>query len=565
MLYLVPDLAGFQDMLPLQPGTGGSRLAEGDVVEAELQPLPPGAPRAALPFARLLRRFGPHGEPATEVARILASHGIAEEHAKETLAAADRLEPGVESEIAAGRRDLRDLPFVTIDGADAKDFDDAVLVERSGAGHVLWVAIADVAHYVPAGGALDAEARARGTSVYLPGRCIPMLPAPLSEGLCSLKPDEDRLAVAARLEVAPDGQVTDAGFFEVVIRSKGRLTYAQAQAALDGARRDAGPAWAHREGLHRLAEVAGRLQARRQAEGAVDLDVPEAEIVLDDAGAVLTVRRRPRQASHRLIENAMLAANGAVGRHFAELHEPCIYRVHAPPTEERVQALARIATVHGFALRTGAGGVPSPAALGKLLLAAANSRIGPALNALVLRAMSRAEYAVEDIGHYGLATSSYLHFTSPIRRYPDLIVHRLLKARLRAAPLGPAEDLGPVAQRASETERAAMLAEFAVADFYRCLAVADRLGDTFDGTVSTVTSFGLFVTLDEPYVEGLVHISDLGSEWFDLDEERLELVARRSGRAYGLGDPLRVQITRVDLRERKIGLFPEQVVRQEAQ
>jgi len=554
--YLRPDLQGWSDLLPLER-VSGERPAAGDAVIAELQPLPPGSHHAALPFARLVRILGPAGEPATEVARILTTHGIAEEHGAAALEEAAGLDAGIEAALAGGREDLRELPLVTIDGEDAKDFDDAVYVEEDGDGHVVWVAIADVAHYVPEGGALDGEAFARGTSVYLPGRCVPMLPARLSEGLCSLRPREERLAMVARLAVAADGEVTDARFSEAVIRSQDRLTYAQVQATLDGDRAAAGPAWTHEDALQRLAGVAARLQARGREAGALDLNVPEAEVLLDDTGAVTGVRRRPRQASHRLIEQAMLAANGAVGRHLATLGHPCIYRVHAPPTEQRIEDLARVAAAHGFELKVGSSGTVSPAALGRLLEAAADSRFGPALHALALRTLTRAEYATNDIGHFGLAMSSYLHFTSPIRRYPDLVVHRLLKGLL-AAEKTPTADLGAVATRCSETERRAMTAEFAALDLYRCLAVTGRVGDSFDGTVASVAPFGLFVTLDDPYVEGLVHVSDLGPEWFDLDQDRLELVARRSGLRYGLCDPLRVRIARVDVRQRKIGFFPDE-------
>ena len=554
VLYLVPDLDDSVDLLPLQ--VEGPRPASGAAVVAELLPIPPGAPRAARPFARLLRVLGPAGELAAEVERLLVTHELREEFPAGALGEAEALPPGVGDGQRRAREDLTGLPLVTIDGADARDFDDAVAaLPLEDGGWSLVVAIADVAHHVPEGGALDTEARLRGTSVYLPGRCLPMLPPRLSDDLCSLRPDEERLAMAVLLDLDPEGRRRGVRFSEAVIRSRARLTYDEVEATLDGRQAKAGPAWAFREHLARLAEVAGRLRSGREARGALDLEVHEPEVILD-GDSVADVRRRPRLLSHRLVEEAMVAANEAVGQHLAELGLACLDRVHPPPDPGKLLGLAKTAAAYGFELRVGRRGAVSSRALARLLEETAGAAIGPALHHLALRTLSKAEYALDDVGHFGLAAKGYLHFTSPIRRYPDLLVHRVLKAWLAGGRPPDAEALAPLAESCTETERRAMLAEFAVLDLYRCLALRDRLGEEFWGTITSVVHFGVFVTLDAPFVEGLVHVSDLGWEWFDHVPTRLELVARETGRTFRLGQRLRLTVASVDPRQRHVGLVP---------
>jgi ribonuclease R len=525
------------------------RLASGDVVKVWLDQAPG---RLA---GRVVERVRDAAAPSTEVLRVAYAKGFADVFPDEVLAQADAIPDRVRPQDREGRRDLTRVRLVTIDGEDARDFDDAVHVERlSGRrGWRLVVAIADVSHYVRAGGALDAEAMRRGTSVYFPGAVLPMLPERLSNGICSLNPEVERLCVVADLRVGPQGEAAGAEIYPAVMRSAARCTYDEVARMLDG---DRVP---HREFLRadveQMAELQVVLTAMRRRRGAMDFDLPESKILLGAGGEVLAIERRPRNRAHRIVEEFMLAANEAVARWFGERELPTIYRVHGLPDEEKLRIFLDLARAQGFEVPEVDVG---PLALSALLDRLEGHPQQRALNQLLLRAMMQAVYSPENIGHYGLGAEHYLHFTSPIRRYPDLMVHRLLREAGRwgggREPRVPRPDeLERIALLASQRERAAMEGERDVHAFYAALFMRDHVGERSRGTVAAVTDFGLFVSLHRWFVEGLVRAEDLG-EGFALDAEGHALVEARSGRAYRVGDEIEVEVAAADPVLRRIDL-----------
>ncbi|MFN7133730.1 MAG: ribonuclease R family protein, partial [Myxococcales bacterium] len=461
-------------------------------------------------------------------------------------------------EEARRRRDLRALRLVTIDGEDARDFDDAVYVERVKNGYRLVVAIADVAHYVRPGRPLDDEALRRCTSVYFPQMVLPMLPERLSNGICSLNPKEDRLCMVADMMMVPtdDGsiRVVDTEIYEGVMNSHARCTYNEVAKVLGGERVP------HREFLRDdftlMEELARRLMKMREQRGAIDFDLPEIKPVLDEQYRPVRIAKRERNIAHRIIEEFMLAANEAVARYFSARDLPTVYRVHGEPDPKKLQNFLTLADAHGHSVK-----VPDEVGgkeLNRLLKKIAGSPEQQTLNTLMLRSMMQAVYTAENVGHFGLAAENYLHFTSPIRRYPDLVVHRLLKEHwargLRTLSQGEserqAEELEAVAARCSERERAATEAEREVDNYYKALFMKDKVGQEFQAQVVSVTNFGMFVQLDEEFVDGLVKSESLG-EGGTLDEARHRLVFP-DGLSFGLGDKVRVQLTSVNVARRQI-------------
>jgi ribonuclease R len=532
----------------LVPRGAEAGAADGDMVVGELVRWPGLASEAE---AHVTQVLGPAADPRVETEAVIASHGLPREFPPEVLAAARRVPATVPAEAAAGRLDLRALPIVTIDGENARDFDDAVLVEPLGAGFRLTVAVADVSHYVPAGSTLDAEARARGTSVYFPDRVLPMLPEELSNGICSLRPGEDRLAKAVRIEFDARGRTRAATFHEAIIRSAARLTYTEVRQALV----DRDPAMHARlapvlEPLEHGERLAGLLAKRRHARGAIDFDLPEAEVVLDLQGRPEQIVRAERSIAHRMIEEFMLAANEAVARELTRCKLPLLHRVHEPPDPESVRELARF--LEGFALRLRLeGGKVSPGAFQAVLERVAGRPEERLVNTVLLRAMQQARYAPEPLGHFGLATDAYTHFTSPIRRYPDLVVHRILEGVLRGRPRVP-EDLPAIAEESSRRERVAMEAEREIVQLKKIQIMRDKVGEIYDGFVSGVTPFGFFVELTEVFVEGLVHVSTLGDDFYEHVEGQHLLRGRRTKRTFRVGDPVRVDVAGVSIERRQI-------------
>jgi ribonuclease R len=534
----------------IEPGhTGGAR--PGDVVNAELLVQPGWQTQ---PIGRIVEVLGAHEDPGMEIEIALRKHDLPFEFSPDARRLAQRLPRTVRATDADGRADLRDLAFVTIDGETAKDFDDAVYCERQGRGFRLRVAIADVSHYVQPGDALDLDARARGNSVYFPRRVIPMLPERLSNGLCSLNPREDRLAMVCEMDVSARGEIGRYEFFPAVIRSHARLTYAQVAAALYAATPAADATVAPvLDRLHPLDQVFRALLVARERRGAIDFETVETVLEFDDRGKIARIRPVARNDAHRLIEECMLAANVCASDFLQGRGHKALYRVHEGPTPEKLEALR--AFLKSFGLHLGGGEEPHAKDYAKLLGQIKGRPDIQLLQTVLLRSLKQAIYSPDNVGHFGLAYEAYTHFTSPIRRYPDLVIHRAIKAALAGGAYQPGkwDELG---QHCSMTERRADEATRDVETWLKCYYMRDRVGEEFDGSISAVTSFGIFVALDGVYVEGLVHISELGADYFRFDAVSHTLRGERTRTTYRLADRVRVRVVRVDLALGRIDFVP---------
>lgn len=522
----------------------GSDLVPGDLVVVEWV-----ARTAAGVRGRVVERLGASDAPGQDVRRVMAERNLPTAFPAAVMIEAEALGDRVRTEDLRDREDLTGRLIVTIDGADAKDLDDAISVERHGRRFEVGVHIADVSHYVREGSWLDREARQRGTSVYLVDRVIPMLPPALSNGLASLNAAELRLTVSAFVTVAADGTPVAARFSRSFIRTRARLTYEGVNRALAG---DPGDLTDLVPWLTEAEQLAGRLHAARVRRGAVDFDLPEAKIHLDDQGRPVSVTLRERGPAERLIEEFMLLANEAVARQLVEAELPGLYRVHEPPTEEKLEDLRTLIAALGHRLPTPV----TPMALQRLLTRVAGRPEARLVTEATLRSMRQARYGPDNLGHFGLAAEHYTHFTSPIRRYPDLFVHRVLKAWLTKS--GQAEDFArwraeapAVGELASERERAAMEAERDSVAVKQVQFMVDKLGERFSGLVSGVTSFGLFVELPT-LIEGLLRIDSLPPDRYTHDPVHHTLTGTASGVRYRLGDPLDVVVARVDVPARRI-------------
>ena len=460
-----------------------------------------------------------------------------------------------------GREDLRDLPLVTIDGEDAKDFDDALYCRREGGKFRLFVAIADVSHYVQSDSALDAEGRRRGNSVYFPDRVIPMLPEALSNGLCSLNPDVDRLCMVAELLVKPDGKVVRSRFYPAAMHSWARLTYTEVAAILvDGdkkardRRKDLLP---HLEALHDVFRALAKARARR---GAIDFDSVEPRFVFDENGQVSDLKPVLRTDAHRLVEECMIAANSAVAKRLSQAKIPALYRVHERPPADKLTELRDFLALHGLSL--GGGEHPDPKDYSRLLESIADRPDRLRIETMLLRSLAQAVYAPGSTSHFGLALSHYAHFTSPIRRYPDLIVHRALRHALSSESASEFQygndDMEGLGRHCSTTERRADDATREAADALKAEYRSERVGEDFSGVVTGVTGFGLFVELEGLYIEGLIHVTALSSDYYVFDATSQRLTGERSGVSYAVGDRIAVKVARVSVEERKIDLVPAQ-------
>ncbi len=538
---------------------GGARAKDMVVVELTRYPAPYRAP-----LGRIVEVVGNVDDPGVDLLVVVAKHGLPDEFPEDVLAEAEAVPSEVSLRALSAREDFRDRPIVTIDGETARDFDDAVEVEVLANGNfLLGVHIADVSHYVREGSRLDQEAFYRGTSVYFPDRAIPMLPERLSNGICSLNPGVDRLVQSVFVEVSAAGKVVSSRFADGVIRSRARMTYTNVKGilvdrdpALLREYRALVPAFQRMEALFEV------LRARRQARGSIDFDRPEAEVVLDDKGRVTDVRAAERNVAHRIIEEFMLLANETVALHFAERDNPSIYRIHEPPDDSRVEVFEEFLVGLGHRLRS-----PSerlhPRAFQKLLARVEGKPEERLVSYVMLRTMKQAVYSEENGGHYALAAPFYTHFTSPIRRYPDLIVHRLLRELRENGPPAAetAEDrerrLKEIAERSSYTERRADEAERELVDWKKVRFMSDKVGEVYEGVVTGVTSYGLYVELVEHFVEGLVHISTLVDDYYHYSQEAHTLRGESTGRIFRLADRVTVLVAKVDLVQRRIELAIE--------
>jgi ribonuclease R len=496
--------------------------------------------------------------PSDLAARFaILRHDLPQEFPPEVLHQANVFAPDVLPEERQGREDLRALPLVTIDGEDARDFDDAVYAERlRGGGWRLVVAIADVSNYVRVGTSLDAEARSRATSVYFPDRVLPMLPEHLSNHLCSLMPHVERLAFVCDMRVSKSGQPGRATFYEAVIRSHARLTYAQAWRYLEhpDASTDADLTEPVRASLRELYAVYGALKAARDARGALDFRGGEVKARIGDNGQIEGFYAVMRNDAHRLIEECMIAANvqAAVALRLAKAKS--LYRVHGQPEEKRVTELQKV--MNAMQIGANFSEQPTPREFRQLVERLAARPDGALLEGLVIRALAQAVYQQTNIGHFGLALDEYAHFTSPIRRYPDLLVHRALKgAVVPQSPSGyrySASELQTLGTESSQRERRADEAARDVMSYLKCLYMQPRVGETFEATISSALEFGLFVQLKEMPIDGLIHISNIQGDYWELENGGMGLVGRRTGKRWQMGDSVQVRLSRVDLTQRQI-------------
>jgi ribonuclease R len=512
------------------------------------------------PLGRVTRVLGAIEEPGVDTEIIIHKHGIPDTHGEDAVEEARRLGSAVRDKDVRGRTDFRPLTTVTIDGEHARDFDDAITLSRLPNGNFwLGVHIADVAHYVPEGSALDEEAYERATSVYFPERAVHMFPPELATGLCSLNPGVDRLVQSCLMEIDRRGQVVRYELHDGVIHSDARMTYNEVNAILTGQDPEVRQRYAELvplfEQMHELFEILNR---RRHRRGSIDFDLKEPEIILDDEGMVEAIVALERNVAHRIIEEFMLVANETVAQHLDENAVPSLFRIHEEPDPLKVEQFEEFVTTLGYSLAAPKGAI-KPRHFQKLVEKMRGTPEEKPIAFLMLRTMQKARYDASNLGHFGLAADSYTHFTSPIRRYPDLIVHRTLRESRHGGMTEErrgelTDDLPEVARHTSERERRADDAERELVQWKKVRFMADKVGDEFHGYITGVTSFGLFIELVEHFVEGLVHISTMADDYYRFVERAHVLRGENTGRVYRLGDRVQVQVVKVDMERRQVDL-----------
>ncbi|MHB8741700.1 MAG: ribonuclease R [Sulfuricaulis sp.] len=548
MVFVVPEEKRIaQDIVIPRGGEGGA--TEGQMVVAEITAPPT---HRTAPAGRVVEVLGDHMAPGMEIQVAIRSHDIPYVWPETVTREAEQFSAEVPVAAIEGRIDLRDLPLVTIDGEDARDFDDAVYAAYAGNSWRLIVAIADVSYYVKPGTALDREAYQRGNSVYFPQNVIPMLPEALSNGLCSINPHVDRLCMACEMQIDNTGKITKYRFLEAVMRSRARLTYTKVAAMLvdnDVAlRREYADVIPHLEALHGLYKV---LHTARMKRGAVDFELPETRIVFDEKRKIERIVPVLRNDAHRLIEECMLAANVCAAELLRKHKVPAPYRIHEGPSVEKLNDLREFLSEIGLSLSGGAS--PEAQHYSKLIKSVEKRPDSRLIQTVLLRSLSQAVYSPDNIGHFALGYPNYTHFTSPIRRYPDLLVHRAIKNIIARRPADVTLELAKQqGEHCSLTERRADEATREVTRWLKAEFMLDKIGEEFDGYISGVTNFGIFVELVEIYVDGLVHITALGNDYYHFDAAHHRLMGERTRQIYRLGDKVRVRVVRVDLDEAKI-------------
>lgn len=555
--FVTPDdpRIGF-DIFIYEKDRNGAENGQKVVVEITHYP-----ERFRSPQGKVIEILGRPDDPGVDILAVIRKYGLPEEFPPEVLEEAEKVPTAIAAEEIRGRRDLRGITCVTIDGEDAKDLDDAVSVQRLDNGnYLLGVHIADVSYYVRKGSALDREAYKRGTSVYLVDRVIPMLPPRLSNGICSLNPQVDRLTMTCEMEWTPEAELVRHEIFPSVIRTKERMTYSNVRKILV----DQDPAVMERyrdlvDHFRLMEELARKLRQRRMKRGAIDFDFDEAKIIVDEQGQPLEIKKRERSIAEQIIEEFMLAANETVAEHFYWLNVPFLYRVHEEPDRERMQEFAAFVYNFGYSIK-GIGNHVHPRALQELLEQVNGKPEERVISTIMLRSLRQARYAAEALGHYGLAAKFYSHFTSPIRRYPDLQIHRIIREVLANGGHSTAqlerlrEKMPEIALHTSERERVAVEAERETDDMKKVEYMQQHIGEEFDGIISGVTSFGLFVELENT-VEGMVHVSYLEDDYYHYDEKHYALIGERTGRTFRIGDPVRVKVSAANKQERTIDFF----------
>lgn len=520
----------------------------GEVVLAEIVSYPT---KSRNPEGKVIKILGNLNDPRIDTQMVIESHGLLRDFPADALKEAEEVSETVTPAMRKGRTDLRELPTVTIDGERARDFDDAISIEKAEDGFRLWVHIADVGHYVQKGSALDREAYLRATSVYFPDAVLPMFPEKLSNGICSLNPKEDRLTLTAEMTFDSKGNRSDYTLYESVIRSDERMTYTAVRQIVE----DRNPAVRRRytplvERFEWMKTLAMQLRKNRLERGSLDFDLPEPEIILSLTGETVDIIREERNVAHQIIEEFMLKANETVAEHMTSLGLPFLYRIHDPPTPTRIFEFNEL--IKGFGLILHGIERIRPKALSEILEQVKGRPEEKLIHPILLRSMKQAKYSPENHGHFGLASEEYTHFTSPIRRYPDLVVHRLLKSVLRRRMTPGQQEawtdaLPEIGRHTSERERIAMEAEREVIQRKKVKFMADKEGETYRGVISGVAAYGFFVELEAFFVEGLVHVSSLHDDYYLYEEKQHALIGERHRKIFRLGDPVQVRVERVDL------------------